>query len=1097
MKKLFILFAITIILIGVVSAFDFDNVKSYDEGQKVITIKNAFGLPLIGDNLAEYSLDYNTDQCLINCEARGTATLYTDGYLFTDMNFKDIKGQLKEINYKIYIKANNSYQIDVNDYGKEVCSLSINGTQTCSTPIVGTHKEYVERWIWQEYKGEVLSEGTYRWKIEGKKNIGESIDWIGESFGEEFTEWAWWDNNWNYKKTITVTDTAGSEINNYTIDMIFDKESNMDDELEDIRFINSAEDTEYGYWIYYSNSTSFKVKVRIEDSLNPSSDLIMYMYYGNSGASTTSDIDDAHLIGEDGADFSEWTEVDGGSHINLDTTKRIINFTNVCRDSDTGVVKQALDSSIINLTIEYQIEVDNIFGGSVFHVGIADQDVDKASSITGSGIMAMPIESGGEKVYLRTELDNSVVVEFKTDSATTRYWIKTTRYGTQTNSTYYSDSKKETIDNTLNVTYGSSTEPFDRAYMFASDGDNGNPSACADGWLTNYSISRYVYPEPTYSVGAELGQAELETSVTLTSPDDDSEFNSYTQYFSANFSVTAGNMTNATLYIWDSTGAEYGTNVTLNLNGTSNSTNVSLLLEAGNNQEWNFYGCAVNSTNDVDCAWASSNRTFDIIPFIVNSRTFSNIVYETSNQSYEIEIEADEVITSVSAKLWYNGTSYTSSVTDGGSGIYTAKNTIDVPTTNINNNKTFWWEFNFVLTSGSTLLQNTSESTQEVNKTYLSICNATYNVNFINFTTKNAENPFPDLNATFKSAWDWYIKGATGTQKQVYSFENITENASSFNFCMSPANMTFKVDSHVEVDATGYSINTHYLEDAEINNASTAINVYLLNDSDATLTTLQVQDYAQNAKPNVTIQVQLYDVGTDTYYTTAMAKTNIDGEDIVYLNWYDSLYRFILIEDGVTIEITTPYRVAETPQIFDIGAETTYVYDKFRDFDYSLYYSNATSSFVLIFTKPSGLVDKGCLRVIKRTTSADTDICHVCESSSSATLYCSVSGQGNGTYIATFYATGSLFRVASITTNLGSTFSSEIYDLLGNDDATAYAFILSGVVVALFIFSPVMAIIGMLLALAASAYLGFVMIDYMVFSGIILVGGIIIWLLKR
>jgi len=49
---------------------------------------------------------------------------------------------------------------------------------------------------------------------------------------------------------------------------------------------------------------------------------------------------------------------------------------------------------------------------------------------------------------------------------------------------------------------------------------------------------------------------------------------------------------------------------------------------------------------------------------------------------------------------------------------------------------------------------------------------------------------------------------------------------------------------------------------------------------------------AQNGIDDVLISIQRYDIGTDTFYTVAMAKTAGGvGEDLVYLNWYDTLYK--------------------------------------------------------------------------------------------------------------------------------------------------------------------------------------------------------------
>jgi hypothetical protein len=167
------------------------------------------------------------------------------------------------------------------------------------------------------------------------------------------------------------------------------------------------------------------------------------------------------------------------------------------------------------------------------------------------------------------------------------------------------------------------------------------------------------------------------------------------------------------------------------------------------------------------------------------------------------------------------------------------------------------------------------------------------------------------------------------------------------------------------------------------------------------------------------------------------------------------------------------------------------------DFVYSLIYNDVTQNFVLTFTKPSGLVDQGCLRVTKRTAYNDTEVCLTCESSVSATLYCNIGSYGNGTFIAHFYATGSWYDLDWLEKTIGGTFAKTIYELLGNEDATAYAFFFSVIVVAMFFLSPVLAIVGIILGILGGAALGFTMLNYTEFIGIVIIGGIIIWFVKR
>ena len=192
---------------------------------------------------------------------------------------------------------------------------------------------------------------------------------------------------------------------------------------------------------------------------------------------------------------------------------------------------------------------------------------------------------------------------------------------------------------------------------------------------------------------------------------------------------------------------------------------------------------------------------------------------------------------------------------------------------------------------------------------------------------------------------------------------------------------------------------------------------------------------------------------------------------------------------------TTPYKISATPQIFEITTNTTFEFDKFDDFEYSLTYNNVTKNFVLTFVKPSGDVDSGCLRVIKRNQTNDYTICDVCETSSSATLYCNINAYGNGTYLADFYATGSFKWIDSLSQLIG--ISSTVYQELGNENGTIFAIVTAGVVLSFFLISPVLAVIGVLAGSLVAIAMGFQPMDYTAFLGIVVVGGIIVWMLKK
>lgn len=640
-------------------------------------------------------------------------------------------------------------------------------------------------------------------------------------------------------------------------------------------------------------------------------------------------------------------------------------------------------------------------------------------------------------------------------------------------------------------------------WVYHTDGDGVNQS---DGFSTStfgsqqpWGIVRRGYDLWITDIEDDfvyqlVGEIPSSITATLNSPANATETISSSYFFSSNFSSINSNITNATLSIWYNNGTLIKSNFSI-VSSSLNFTNLSLSsIPIADNLLWNYRVCGVNTTDTI-CSSGSLNRTFSRKLISVASTYYNNSVLETTTQTYSINVTGDSSVTSASAYFWYNGSKYTSTVTDGTSGIYKAVNSIDVPLNNYNVNKTFLWEWTFTLIGGSTVKQNTSSYQQQVNRTYLIECNSTTNLQFINFTTRSALNPFPKVNATFKMVMNHWF--GSGNIKRNYSFENISELNNNWTFCGTEVDKTYQTDATIEYDANGYAQNYYFLSNASLTNDTNEVNIYLLNDSLATLTVLKVLDGAQNPKANIYINIQLYDIGTDSYQTVAMAKTSSDGSDLAYLNWYNSLYKFILIQNGEVLKITEPYKISSTPQIFTIQDAITFTFDKFKDFVYTLTYNNATENFVLTFTKPSGLVDQGCLRVTKRTAKNDTEICLVCESSASATVYCNINGYGNGTYIGTFYATGSWKLIDWITTTIGSNFAETIYNLLGNDDATAYAFLFSGVVLSMFFLSPVLAIVGLFLGILGGAALGFTILNYTEFIGIVIAGGIVIWFMKR
>ncbi|MCJ7767548.1 DUF2341 domain-containing protein, partial [Candidatus Bathyarchaeota archaeon] len=75
----------------------------------------------------------------------------------------------------------------------------------------------------------------------------------------------WWDTSWPFRKSITVTDTSGSALSNYQVNLLVNYgPSKMKSDFSDLRFTSSDQMTPIPYWIEsYTPSSVASVWVRV------------------------------------------------------------------------------------------------------------------------------------------------------------------------------------------------------------------------------------------------------------------------------------------------------------------------------------------------------------------------------------------------------------------------------------------------------------------------------------------------------------------------------------------------------------------------------------------------------------------------------------------------------------------------------------------------------------------------------------------------------------------------------------------------------------------------------------------------------------------
>lgn len=163
---------------------------------------------------------------------------------------------------------------------------------------------------------------------------------------------AWWNTNWDRRKSVTVTNTGGP-LSYFQVELDVDYDSDMNSDYSDLRFISNNDITILNYWIESTDGTNGAV-VWVEVAGIPGNgSTSIWMYYGNAGATTASDIHETFLFGDDFENSSwtasNWTEVRGdwsvvSGHYHGERFSSPVD--GYCLTTDVGFVNYVVESKI-------------------------------------------------------------------------------------------------------------------------------------------------------------------------------------------------------------------------------------------------------------------------------------------------------------------------------------------------------------------------------------------------------------------------------------------------------------------------------------------------------------------------------------------------------------------------------------------------------------------------------------------------------------------------------------------------------------------------------------------------------------------------------
>jgi hypothetical protein len=403
----------------------------------------------------------------------------------------------------------------------------------------------------------------------------------------------------------------------------------------------------------------------------------------------------------------------------------------------------------------------------------------------------------------------------------------------------------------------------------------------------------------------------MEVHVQLRNPVDNHETMNTSQVFESNYTIENGNLTNATVYVWNSNHTLFKTNTTTAINGTTNSSNLTISNFVTNNYLWNVYACAGNITGN-ECSFASANRTLEIQAAIVNSQTYNSTILETETGTFILNFSSND--SSPVVRLNYNGTFYPTTTTAKGDEEWESSKFLLINqsvTGSASELRQFYFEIN-----ASEDFVNSTFTNQTVEGMNLTICSYDVNNTYINFTFKN-EGDSTYINASIDtSTFSYYLTGESSTNEKVYTHSDTTDY-NNFSLCFSPEDRSMDTNITLQYSSSGYPQRRYTRSTQTYANTTTELTLYLTATADGSYSTYQVQDSTGSVIDGVSVTAERQISGTWTLIESGT--TDSAGSVTFWLN-PDYDHRLTFTKTGYTsVQVT----IRPSQSIYTVTMETS------------------------------------------------------------------------------------------------------------------------------------------------------------------------------
>ena len=1004
----FKLFALTIIcmvlLVGSVSAFEFDNKLTYYNEDLKVELTNWFGLGVdygtaklkshksvnevrsvvIGKDIVVMYYDFD----FLELYEEGLGKVY-----FTDERI----GEEIEKDYSFVYWTNETYEKDIYE---EQCSKSLNGTNICGQVVVG--KENVTREVWKPYNSRDIQKGKIRIGLQTDVKLDDLIDGVWTIGGKRIERHAVWTADLNVR-LFTYYKLDENATNTFVLDSILNNNgtaSTNTNNLHDASGVINSSFNFNGINEYFTSSINEDLSknqhtINIWAKFDAFTD--NYVIWEQGSGSTNRVLlyfDDVASGGED------WIRVyvDG----NVGTIHYLIT------DSNWHMYTVVFDNDVLELYAD-----GNSMGTQAFTSITRSADT---FSVGRRPVSTFEYMSGNmdEMGIWNRSLNFSEITQLYNDGDGITY----------TNLFPPNVNLNSPIDffNTSNpiINFNGTISDFtpDDVTIYIDDvGNETNSSGILGNYLFTKILSEGIHNwtyESCNSDGCNNGTARTLTidttspTINLTSPNETIDFHKINTNLSVNWTVNDSSLVDICILEYE------GVNRTVTC--LDNQTQINITNSV--NKTIIFYA------NDTLGNMNSSSRTWDYLLFL-NSETYDTSIFGGLPTTFSANFLTNGSDITI-ANLSYNSTENLGTISNHGSNNFTVIKTITTTAVSEDINISFFWN----ITQGS-FNNNVATKNQTILVLDIDDCSTNTHVLY-NFTIVDEENQ-TILSPSFQNT-------SANINLQIYGFAT-TILVGEFNKSYSEINPfavclnnslssedSFSHDIQIQYVADGYAPELYYIQNKTINSSTlnTNITLYDLNESDSQIFKIIFRDSSFLPVENALIEIKRRYVDESVFKIVEIPKTDEKGETIAHLVINNVIYTLQVIKFGVILAtFNNVLADCQTPLVqsceIDLNAFSESLvlpnFEETEDFNFTLGYDNDTRIVSSIFSIPSGEVLSISLNVT-REDSLGVAVCTDILTSSSGTLSCTVPVSfGNSTIVAKIYRSGNLQAQGQIKLN--------------------------------------------------------------------------------